>query len=301
MGRAKPYPGRGATRGAATHAHARRPTVTVLYLATTVASRYPGAGPEGVGAVVHPAARRRAVRDERSARVRPGGRAVRRSEPRRTASRPRRLPEQPVVKPSPGDAFARHAIVIQPFHHIVITDSTEGAPCAFCDAWIPGPRRPIRPPILYTVSQSCLRAESTREHQRRYLVAVESVEVAGRQGFGHATGEPTASRGMTAEAMPTSQRPNECEGVWLGGRDSNPDNVVQTPCTDSRRLLFVLSSPRFSSPRPPSRGLSFVLVRSSAVCLIEHRGGARLLQARRQGLGDRSRLLASRLLVGNDR
>jgi hypothetical protein len=49
-------------------------------------------------------------------------------------------------------------------------------------------------------------------------------ELAGRQGFEHAPVEHSEA-GLALETCPQSQRPN---GRWLGGRDSNPDNVVQS-------------------------------------------------------------------------
>ena len=50
--------------------------------------------------------------------------------------------------------------------------------------------------------------------------------LAGRQGFVHIHDEPRASCDVTELGSQPCTRPKaEC---WLGGRDSNPDNVVQS-------------------------------------------------------------------------
>ena len=50
--------------------------------------------------------------------------------------------------------------------------------------------------------------------------------VAGRQGFVPTRNEPTASCGAPEEL--TSSHGGAKRVKWLGGRDSNPDNVVQS-------------------------------------------------------------------------
>jgi hypothetical protein len=93
--------------------------------------------------------------------------------------------------------------------------------------------------------------------------------------------EGVEPRGRTVREVPAIE-PNNLEElnleIWLGGRDSNPDNVVQ------RAVSGLRSASVRSGFRDPLSGLlSSVLLRSRAMCLnLSHLSFAVTLTVRRK-------------------
>ena len=85
-----------------------------------------------------------------------------------------------------------------------------------------------------------------------------------RGGIRRLRATSNASR-SAQEAKPTRQRANGCERSWLGGRDSNPDTVVQRAVHRFRSASIRFVAFGFSpSTSAPFRSVSLC---SCAVCL----------------------------------
>ena len=77
---------------------------------------------------------------------------------------------------------------------------------------------------LENVTRAGFRQPSNLKSRAFSGLQVSDRKMAGRQGFVLTPDEPQASRGVPEDVTITPTP----EGRWLGGRDSNPDNVVQS-------------------------------------------------------------------------